>query len=113
MTVIVNRIQEEIHKDPCVYNVALWSIKAAWLHKDNYIPRITRPKSKEHVPWIKPLIYVIIQNPTQRRVDPEGAAVVATTRMANFTESKTTIIDIYTNASSDTNGTTIWAYFIK
>ena len=88
-------------------------LKAAWLHKDNDIPPITRPKSNEHVPWVKPLIQVIIQSPIQRRVDPEGAAVSATSIFANFNESKIATVGIYTNASSEANGTTIWAYFIK
>jgi len=51
-----------------------------------------------------------LQNPIQNKVYPEGAAIEATTRIAN--------LDIYTDVSSQdpnsqTNGTTAWACFIK
>ena len=50
--------------------------------------------------YAAPPIQVIIQNYTQRIVDPKGAAMPATTRIANFNETSKPTINIYTDASS-------------
>ena len=71
------------------------------------------PRSNEPAPWLEPPIQVIIPNPTERKVDPEGAAIEATNRIAYLNESRTPTISIYTEASSQANGTTAWACFIK
>jgi len=102
-TDIIQRIQEETQKDPRVFDDASCSIKAAWLQKEIGIPPIIPPMSNEHAPWLEKPIQVIIQNPTQKKVDPEGAAIEATNRLAYLNES------IYTDASSQDNGTTAWA----
>ena len=44
---------------------------------------------------------------------PEGAAIEATNRIAYLKESRTPTINIYTDASSQDNGTTAWACFTK
>ena len=56
--------------------------------------------SDEPAPWLKPPIRVIIRNLIQKKVDPEGAAIAATTRIANVNESNTASISIYTYGSS-------------
>ena len=66
--------------------------------------------SNERAPWLEPPIQVIIQNPIQKKVDPEGAA---TNRISYLNESRTPTINIYTDASFQDNRTTAWAYFIK
>ena len=70
-------------------------------------------RSNEPAPWLEPPIQVIIQNPTQKNVDPEGAAIETTNRIAYLNESRTPPINIYTDNSSQTNGRTVWACFIK
>jgi len=59
---------------------------------------------------LEPPIQVIVQNPIQKTkqksVDPQGAAIEATTRMANLNKSRIPSINIYTNASSQANTTT-------
>ena len=112
-TDMIQRVQEETQKDPRVFNDASWSIKAAWLQKEIGIPPVIPPTSKECAPWLEPPIQVIIQNPIQKKVDPEGAAIEATKRIACLNESRTSTINIYTDASSQDNGTTAWACFIK
>ena len=69
--------------------------------------------TNESAPWLESPIPIIIQNPTQKKVGTEGAAIVATTRSANFNESNTPTINIYTNVSSQANRTIAWQYFIK
>jgi len=64
-------------------------------------------------PWLEPPIQVIIQNHTQKKVDPEGAAIEASNITAYLKESRTLTINIYTDASSQDNRTTTWACFIK
>ena len=81
-------------------------MKAAWLHKEIYIPPITHLMSNKPLPWLDPPIQVIIQNPIQKRVDPKGATI-------NLNKCSTLTINIYTDASSQANGTTAWACFIK
>jgi hypothetical protein len=72
-TDIIQRIQEELQKDPRVFKDASWSIKAAWLQKEIGIPLITPPNSNESAPWVEPPIQVVIHNPIQKKVDPDGA----------------------------------------
>ena len=84
---MVQRVQEETQQDPRVFNDASWSIKAAWLQKEIGIPPVIPPTSKERAPWLEPPIQVIIQNPIQKKVDPEGAAIEATERIACLNES--------------------------
>ena len=80
-TDIIHRIQEETQKDPRVFNDTSWSIKAAERNRDtsNHHPS---PMSNERAPWLEPPIQVIIQNPTKKKVNPEGAAIEATNRIA-------------------------------
>jgi len=54
-----------------------------------------------------------MQNPSQKKVDSEGAEIVVITRIANFNESNTPTINIYIGAVSQANETTAWACFIK
>ena len=109
----IQRIQEETQEDLRVFNDASWSIKAAWLQKEFGIPPVIPPMSNERAPWLEPPIQIIIQNPIQKKVDPEGAAIEATNRIAYLNDSRTPTINIYTEASSQDNGTTAWACFIK
>ena len=100
-TDIIHCIQVETQKDPWVFNDASRSIKAAWLQKEIGIPPITPPPmSNERAPWLEPPIQVIIQNPIQKKVYPEGAAIEATKRIACLNESRTSTINIYTDVSS-------------
>jgi len=69
--------------------------------------------SNERATWLEPPIQVIIQNPIQKKIDPEGAAIEATNRTADLNESRTPTINIYTDVISQDNGTTAWACFIK
>ena len=87
--------------------------QAAWLQKEIVISPITPPRSNEPVPWLEPPTQVIIQNHIQKKVDPEGAAIEASNIIAYLKESRTPTINIYTDASSQDNGTTAWACFIK
>jgi len=69
--------------------------------------------SNEPSQWLKPPIQVTLQNPIQKKVYPEGAAVAATTRIANFNESKTPNVNIYSDSGSSAKRTKDWACFIK
>ena len=69
--------------------------------------------SKAGAAWLEPPIQVIIQNPIQKKADPEGATIETTNIIAYLNESRTPTINIYTDASSQDNETTAWTCFIK
>ena len=54
----------------------------------------------QRAPWLEPPIQVIIQNPIQKKVDPEGAAIEATNIIVHLIESRPQTIHINTDASS-------------
>jgi len=87
--------------------------KSAWLQKENGIPPITPSRSIEPDPWLEPPIQVIIKITIQKKLDPKDAAIEATNRIAYLKESQTPTIKNYPHTSSQANGTTAWACFIK
>ena len=82
--ILYTEFKKKIQKDHRLFNDAPWSIKEAWLQKE-----------------------------IGKKVDPEDASIEATTRIANLNKSRIPTTNIYTDASSQTNGTTVCACFIK